>query len=217
MSIFDKKIVKHHPSTLLFPERALQVHSKKQLRKLAASVRTFGWVKPVLIDRSFRIIAGVGMVKAAILDGIAEVPTLMVDHLSPDEARAYAIADTQLAKLANWDDELVALEIAELKEITNLDFNVLGFDAFELDRILDVAGSNSKHGEPPLPALDRSKPAITRMGDQWHIGAHRLLCGDALEPASYEQLLGKELADMAITDPPFNVRVKGHVCVSGTQ
>ncbi len=208
----------HLPIASLRPRpKNARTHSKKQVRKIADSIERFGFVTPVLVDGDNTIIAGHGRVEAAKLLGLSRVPTLTLDHLSPEETRAYVIADNKLASLAGWDREILALEIAELVETApELDLTVTGFELEEIALLQDVAGSKvSPSAEAPIPEIDRSAQAVTHPGDLWLIGGHRLLCGDALDPANYSILLGKERADLVITDPPYNVPITGHVCGRG--
>jgi len=191
--------------------RNARTHSRSQIRKIADSIERFGFVTPILIDREGRIVAGHGRWQAAKLLNMAEVPTLVLAHLGPEERRAYAIADNQLAALAGWDRELLSLEIAELEiAMPELDLTVTGFEVEQIEILRDVAGSKmpraKEEATPPIVG-----PAVTRKGDMWCIGDNRLLCADALQPVSFEQLLGRALADLVITDPPYNVPIAGHV------
>lgn len=194
------------------PQNA-RTHSRKQIRKIADSIERFGFVAPVLIEPDGKIIAGHGRVDAAKLLGMPAVPTITVIHLSSEEARAYVIADNKLATLAGWDRELLAVEIAELQEVfPDMDLTVMGFEIEEIAILQDVAGSKiGVAPEPALSSIDRTVPAVTETGDVWLIGSHKLLCGDALDPACYLALLGKERADLVVTDPPYNVPIAGHV------
>lgn len=212
MSIANSKLVLRPVSALKGRARNPRTHSKKQIRQIADSIRRFGFVTPILIDPESIVIAGHGRLEAAKLLGVNEVPTLTLAHLSPEEIRAYVIADNQLASLAGWDKELLALEIAELSEVADLDLTITGFEVEDLHRLRDAAGSKSQGANEALPTLQRSEPATTRRGDVWNIGSHRLACADALDWASYDLLLGKERADVVITDPPYNVPITGHVC-----
>jgi ParB-like chromosome segregation protein Spo0J len=189
-----------------------RTHSKKQIRKLADSIRAFGFVNPVLIDGDRIIVAGHGRVEAARLLGMESVPTIALTHLTPDELRAYVIADNKLASLAGWDRELLAIEMASLAELApELDLAITGFEVEEIEILIDVAEPKAAVAEPAIPAVRRDAPATTRLGDLWEIGRHRLLCGNALERSDYQALLGRERADVAIADPPYNVPIAGHV------
>ena len=163
----------------------------------------------MLIDGKNRIIAGHGRVDGAKLAGLTEVPVMRVDHLSEAEIRAYVIADNKLAENAGWDLELLALELKEISLEIDLDITVTGFETAEIDALL--LGDDAEPQDPPVPAIDRSVPAVTRVGDMWQIGPHRLFCGDALDPAAYRRLLGEERARCVFTDPPYNVPIDGHV------
>lgn len=189
-------------------------HSNRQINQLVASLREFGFVNPVLVDASNTIIAGHGRVAAAKKMGLKQVPTLRVDHLSEAQKKAYIIADNRLAELAGWDNELLRIE---LNELISLDFNVelSGFLTGEADIIID--GSENKKKTDPADALPEipDGPAVSMVGDIWLLGEHRVLCGDATKPLSYAQLMDGKFAQMVFTDPPYNVRIQGHVCGSG--
>lgn len=190
-------------------------HSTRQLNQLVASMREFGFVSPVLIDSNNMIIAGHGRVAAAKKLGLTEVPTLRIDHLTEAQKKAYIIADNRLAEVAGWDNDLLK---QELKDIISLDFNVelSGFLTGEADIIIDGV-DNKKKADPAdaLPAL-AAGPAVSMPGDLWLLGEHRVLCGDATKPASYAQLMDNKFAQMVFTDPPYNVKIDGHVCGSGS-
>lgn len=198
------------PGELKPRARNPRTHSKKQLKQLAESIKEFGFVNPVLVDAENRIIAGHGRVEAAKLIGMSEVPTLRIDHLSETQIRAYVIADNKLALNAGWDEGLLTLELKELSVSLGFDVTLTGFETGELDVLL--AGDAPADEADNVPPVDTSRPAISRMGDLWHIGPHqRVLCGDALKRVSYATLLRGEVAQMVFTDPPYNVKIKGHV------
>jgi DNA modification methylase len=185
-----------------------RTHSKRQIQQIADSIRRFGFVSPILIDSNDSIIAGHGRAAGAKLAGFSRVPTLRVSHLSEAEIRAYVIADNKLAENAGWDRGLLALELQELS--IELDFNLtdLGFQTPEIDLLLQ---SQEPDEEPAAPPLEPNANAITRRGDLWLIGDHRVYCGDALDPQAYQQLLVAEKAGCVFTDPPYNVPIDGHV------
>jgi DNA modification methylase len=212
------RAVTETPIAALSPfKRNARTHSKKQIQQIARSIERFGFVNPVLVTSQGEIIAGHGRVEAARLLGMDRVPTLAVDHLSDDERRAYILADNKLALNAGWDKELLALE---LQELIDLDFEVdlTGFSAAEIDVVIDEAKAASIVGidgpEDEIPLAHG--PAITRPGDVWQLGNHRLICGDAQDPASFASLLAGERADMVFTDPPYNVKIDGNVCGLGS-
>jgi ParB-like chromosome segregation protein Spo0J len=139
-----------------------------------------------LVDAENQIIAGHGRVEAAKLVGMSEIPTVQVDHLTPAQIRAYVIADNKLAENAGWDRELLSLELKELTIEYNYDLKLTGFETAEIDQLL---GLNDADGADDVPEVDRSVPAVSRLGDLWKMGPHYLLCGDATKPGSYAQLL----------------------------
>ena len=188
-------------------------HSKKQVRQIADSIRVFGFNVPVLIDRHGNVIAGHGRLLAAEQLGWTEVPTLCLDHLTPAQARAFRIADNKLAENADWDDRLLAQQLKELSLI-GLDFSLAltGFEMAEIDlRILSLDDTPEPADDPAdaLPAVSPG-PAISRLGDAWLLGRHRVLCGNTLDPNAFAAVMGEEHAAMVFTDPPYNVPIDGH-------
>jgi len=194
--------------------RNARTHSKKQIKQIAASITAFGFTNPVLIDGAGRIIAGHGRVEAAKLLGRTSVPTIRLEHLSPEQVRAYIIADNRLAELAGWDDAILATELQVLSTL-DLDFNLelTGFETAEIDLLIEglEIGEAPAEPEPAFEGPDRSRPAVSVPGDLWRLGGHLLFCGDALNVASYAALMGDEKARMVFTDPPYNVPIAGHV------
>ena len=189
-----------------------RTHSRRQIRQIADSIDRFGFTNPVLIADDDTIIAGHGRVLAARSLGMTEVPTVRLSHMSEAERRAYILADNKLALNAGWDQDLLAIE---LQGLIDLDFDVelTGFSLAEIDFTLDAASERETPGPaapeddiPPLP-----QTAISRPGDLWRCGRHRLLCGDARSSADYDLLLEQEQVDLVFTDPPYNVAIDGHV------
>jgi DNA modification methylase len=185
-------------------ERNPRSHSDEQVDQIAASMVEFGWTNPVLVDEQGGILAGHGRLLAARKLGLAEVPVIRFEHLSEAQKRAYLIADNQLALQAGWSEELLAAELAWLRD-ERFDLDLVGFDASELERLLALADgepeSDSAEDEVPEPPAD----PISKPGDLWVLGNHRLLCGDATVLADVERVLGGQLADMTFCDPPYNV------------
>ena len=185
-----------------------RTHSDRQVQQIANSIRAFGFVNPVLIDETSAIIAGVGRVRAARKLGLKSVPTLLVDHLSDAEKRAYIIADNRLAERAGWDSEILAIELQHLLE-ADIAFEItdIGFDMAEIDLILadPTGGSEADPADSALPQIEELD--VSRTGDLWEVGDHRLLCGTALEADSYAELMRGEVAALVFTDPPYNLRV----------
>jgi DNA modification methylase len=188
-----------------------RTHTPRQIKQIAASIQEFGFINPVLIDGTDGIVAGHARVEAAVSVGMTDVPTVRVDHLSPAQIRAYVIADNRLAEKAGWDRYLLALELQELSVEPNFDVTVTGFDTAEIDILISEASDAELDEADIVPEVDRSAPAVSRLGDLWQIGEHFLLCGDALKPASYKRLLRGKRAQMVFTDPPYNVRIAGNV------
>ena len=206
------------PVSALKPyDRNARTHSPKQIRQLAASIEEFGFTNPVLIDSNRRIVAGHGRVDAAKLLGLDSVPVICLDDLTEAQIRAYVIADNKLAENAGWDRELLGLELKCLTELEiDFDATITGFEVAEIDVLvgeLEVVADEDPADE--IPEVDESEPPVTRPGDIWQIGRHRLLCGDATDPTTYGRLLVGEQAQMVFTDPPYNVPIDGHVCGLG--
>lgn len=195
--------------------RNARTHSKRQIKQIAASIERFGWTNPVLIDEQDQIIAGHGRVAAAKLLGKTAVPSIRLENMSEAEIRAYVIADNRLAELAEWDKEILAIE---LQTLVKLDFEVeaIGFEIAEIDLLIDSLDPSGTDDEgDKIPSSDRSAPPVAEIGDLWLLGRHRLLCGDATKNASFKRLLDGERAHMVFTDPPYNVPIHGNVCGLG--
>lgn len=209
--------VESRPIASLQPDpKNARVHSDKQTRQIAKSIETFGFNVPLLVDGAGKVLAGHGRLLACILLGWTEVPTITLEHLTPEQARAFAIADNQLTLVASWDEQLLAEQLKYLSEADlNFDLDAIGFELPEID--LRIQSLTDDLGEPEpdleLPAPDQR--AISRLGDLWQLGRHRLLCGNALDPTAYAALLGDRKADVVFTDPPYNVAIQGHVCGNG--
>ena len=192
-------------------------HSEKQVRQVADSISTFGFIVPILVDGAGTVIAGHGRLQAAQRLGLSSVPTISVDHLTPAQIKAYQIADNKLTENSTWDDSLLAEALKDLS-IQDLEFSleVTGFELPEIDlRIQSL--------EEPLPAEDDpadvlpevEKIAVSQAGQLWQLGNHRLLCGSALDEVAYKALMEGALADFVFTDPPYNVPIGGHVSGNG--
>jgi len=188
-------------------------HSKKQIRQIKNSIETFGFIVPVLVDRDGNIIAGHGRVLACRELGWTEVPTLCLDHLTPAQARAFMIADNRLTEIATWDDQLLAVQLKELS-LLDLDFGieVTGFEMGEIDLRIASLEDPSDAADDPADVLPEPPegPPLSRRGDLWILGHHRLLCGNALDPADLATLMDNQLAEIVFTDPPYNVPIDGH-------
>jgi DNA modification methylase len=179
-----------------------RTHSDAQVAQIAASIKEFGWTNPVLVDGANGIIAGHGRVLAARKLNLEQVPVIELAHMSEAQKRAYVLADNQLALNAGWDEELLRLELADLSEL-GFDLGLIGFGEGELERLLAGDSKTGLTEDDEAPALPEQ--AVTKPGDLWVLGEHRLLCGDATVLADVERVLDGRLADMAFTDPPYNV------------
>jgi len=193
--------VERRPLESLIPyARNARTHSPAQIAQIAASIREFGWTFPVLVDEQGTIIAGHGRVLAAQSLGITEVPVMVATGWTEAQRRGYVILDNKVALNAAWDNDLLPVELGDLKAM-GFDMGLTGFGEIELGKLLlDNAGEGDPDAAPEPPAEPISKP-----GDLWICGEHRVLCGDATVRADVEKLLDGELADMAFTDPPYNV------------
>jgi DNA modification methylase len=194
-------------------KRNARTHSKKQIRQIADSIETFGFTNPVLIDAENSILAGHGRVAAAKLLEMATVPCVRLEHMTPEQKRAYVLADNKLALNAGWDDQILAAELGELMNL-DLDFSVeiTGFSIPEIDGLMEGLAPE----EPGDPREDMvpdpvGVPVRCQPGDLWQLGRHRLLCGNALDADTVALLMEGELARMVFTDPPYNVPIDGHV------
>ena len=181
-----------------------RTHSPEQIMKLRSSLREFGFINPVIIDKDFGIIAGHGRVMAAKEEGIDEVPCVFVDHLTEAQKKAYILADNRMAMDAGWDEELLRIEIEALQ---GMDFDI-GLAGFDDDEIADLfAGDdNSDVEEDDFDLSDAlEQAAFVEKGDVWTVGRHRLMCGDATNADDVATLMDGKRANLVLTDPPYNV------------
>lgn len=189
-----------------------RTHSNKQINQIAAAIRRFGFTNPVLVDDNNGIIAGHGRLEAAKSIGLDQIPTVRLSAMSEAEIRAYVIADNKLAENAGWDRNLLGIELKYLSELEiDFDLTVTGFDLAEIDILIDELAPASAKDPADEPVDPASGPAVTRLGDVWKIGEHRLICGDSTKPETYQALLGEKCAQMIFSDPPYNVPIGGHV------
>jgi DNA modification methylase len=186
-------------------------HSDRQLKALAKSIKAFGFVVPVAIDSTNQLVAGHARLEAAKKLGMTEVPVISLEHLSPDQIKAFMIADNRLSELATWDDKLLGQQLQSLT-LLDLDFDLeaTGFTIGEIDLRIESMDESTIDEEADRQIFLEG-PAVTQPDDLWIMGEHRLLCGSALEAASYSRLMEGKLAGMIFTDPPYNVRIDGHV------
>ena len=206
------------PVAQLTPRQANpRVHSKKQIKQIARSIERFGFNSPVLIDNNGGIVAGHGRVAAAKLLGTTAIPVRRLSHLSPEEVRAYVIADNRLGELAGWDSEMLAIELQAVIDI-GIDVQLTGFEMGHIDIILqDAQEARREDADHEEEILEPSSDAVvSQLGDVWVLGQHRVICGDARDSEVYRRLLDGDKAEMVFTDPPYNLKVDGHVCGKGS-
>ena len=184
-----------------------RTHSKEQINKLRASIREFGFINPVIIDRDYNVIAGHGRIMAAKAENITEVPCVFVDYLNDSQKKAYILADNRMALDADWDEELLKVEIESLQG-ADFDLNLTGFDEAEL---MDIFGddnqSRAKDDDFDLTAA-LEKASFVEKDDVWTVGRHRLMCGDATSSEDVSTLMGNTKANLILTDPPYGVSFK---------
>ena len=183
-----------------------RTHNVQQINKLRSSLREFGFINPVIIDRDFNVIAGHGRIMAAKEEGINEVPCVFVDYLTEAQKKAYILADNRMAMDAGWDEELLKVEIEAL-QAEDFDLSLTGFDESELSGFFDTA-DDAKDDDFDVDA-ELEKPPVTKSGDLWLLGNHRLLCGDSTREESYTLLMNGKKANLVVTDPPYNVNYQG--------
>lgn len=213
MSLSQLQVTYEEIQNLVPYARNARTHSKRQIRQIADSIRTFGFTNPVLVNRSRMIIAGHGRVDALKLLGMKTVPTICLENLNEDQIRAYILADNRLAEKAGWDNSILAIELQHLTTVDlEFDVTITGFEVPEIDLILEEA-AEEKQDEEPVEIL--SGPAVTKSGDIWLLGNHRLACGNALAESTYSGLMNGRKADVVFADPPYNVRIDGNVCGKG--
>lgn len=173
------------------------------VQAVAESIKSFGWKVPIVVDRDNVIVAGHTRYRAAQRLGLDKVPCIIADDLTPEQCRAYRLADNKTGELAEWDFSALEIELAELSEI-KLDFDMsdFGFDMSEIEEPQEVV-------EDDIPEVDAESEPICKQGDIWQLGDHRLMCGDSTDAADVENLMNGENADLLVTDPPYNVAYEG--------
>lgn len=192
-------------------------HSLGQIRQIARSIESFSFNAPILVDKDNKILAGHGRLRACQHLGLPKVPIIRLEHLTPNQARAFSIADNKLAESAQWNERMLGEIFLELST-QDLDFNIeaTGFSGAEIDLKIEKPSETSSHAADPADELGvLSARPISRLGDAWNVGRHRLLCGSALERESYQHLMQRDKARLVFTDPPFNVKIDGHATGNG--
>lgn len=187
--------------------RNARTHNKEQINQLRASLREFGFVNPCIIDKEYNIIAGHGRVMAAREEGIESVPCVFAEHLTDAQKRAYILADNRLALNAGWDDEMLSVELSDL-QANAFDLSLLGFSDAEMNKLMGGM-ENAKDDDFDVSA-ELQKPTLSKPGDLWLLGNHRLVCGDSTKPETYALLMEGKAANLVVTDPPYNVNYEGN-------
>jgi len=186
--------------------RNSRTHSDAQVAQIAASIKEFGFTNPVLIDETGSIIAGHGRVMAARKLAIADVPSIRLTHLTEAQKKAYIIADNKLALNAGWDDEMLAVELTDLKDM-GFDLDLTGFSTDEIEALLAPAGTEGLTDEDAVPEVPEAP--VTVLGDVWLLGKQRVMCGGSTSIDAVKKLMDGGGADMLLTDPPYNVEYTG--------
>jgi hypothetical protein len=206
-------VIAYRPLASLTPDpRNARTHPKRQLDQIEASIRTFGFTNPILIDEAGGIIAGHGRLRAARNLGLADVPTITLAGLGEAQKRALRLADNKIAFGAGWDLEILKLELAEIATLdVSFDVSVSGFTTGEIDVLLRGPQDPDDEVIPGVPQVPRTRP-----GDIWRLGPHRIGCGDGRDPAFLQQVVGPNTrVEAAFLDPPYNVRINGHANAKG--
>ena len=185
-----------------------RTHSPEQINKLRSSLREFGFINPVIIDRDYGVIAGHGRILAAKEEGITEVPCVFADYLTEAQKKAYIIADNRMAMDAGWDEELLRVEIEAL-QAEAFDVSLTGFDPNEIDDLFKENLKDGLHDDDFDIEAEFKKPTFTKAGDVWTLGRHRLVCGDSTKKETYDILMDGKKANLVLTDPPYNVNYEG--------
>jgi len=191
-------------------KRNARTHSEKQIEQIASSIRQFGFTNPIIVNDEGMIVAGHGRHAAAKLLGMADVPVIPIHDLDPAELRTYALADNRIAQNAGWDAEVLRIEFEELNALElSFDLEITGFSTTEMDQLLVITPEEEKLEK--LPEVDKKQTCGVERGDVWILGNHRLLCGDSRRQESFATLMGDGRARLVFSDPPFNVKINGHV------
>lgn len=189
-------------------------HSEQQIVRLMASIREFGFALPFLLDANGVLICGHARLQAALRLGVKEVPVLVARFWSESQVKAYRIADNELARQSSWDENLLRIEILSIIEMDETPIELIGIDTGKIDVLLDGAAPDD--GEDAADFIPHAPVTpVARPGDTWLLGRHRLHCGSSLDASAWEQLMNGEVADLSLNDPPWNVRVNGHVSGTG--
>lgn len=190
-------------------------HDSKQIIKIQRSIESFGFINPILVDEKGQIIAGHARLKAAQLANMEKVPVIRLGHLSEGQKRAYRIADSKLAELGTWSIELLQMEFKALDELKlDMPLTITGYDMGDIDLILEGKETKIDPKANNIPFIPDNE-IVSQEGDIWQLDKHRLICGNSLKKETLTALMEDKKADMVFTDPPYNVKINGHVCGAG--
>ena len=195
------------PTEKLVPyARNARTHSAEQITKLRSSLREFGFVNPIIIDRNFNVLAGHGRLAAAKEEKISEVPCVFADYLTEAQKKAYILADNRFALDAGWDEELLKIELEELQGF-DFDVSFTGFDESEISKLM---GADEVEGQEDNFDVEEElkKPCVSKVGDIWTLGKHKIICGDSTDAETYQKLLGDTKINLVCTDPPYLVNLE---------
>ncbi|MCL2888475.1 MAG: site-specific DNA-methyltransferase [Elusimicrobia bacterium] len=188
-------------------------HSAKQIEEICQSIKHFGFTAPIIIDEKNMVLAGHGRLLAAQKLALKEVPIVRLKNLSETQKKAYVVADNKIGEHSSWDPEILALEVEDIVlSDPNFDVTLTGLATAEVDLLLNKEQPKNEEIDA-WPGKDI--PKRVELGDLWQLGSHKLFCGNALHAGSYGTLLGQEKANIIVTDPPYDVKVKGHICGRG--
>lgn len=189
-----------------------RTHEKRQIATLAKSINAFGFNIPIAIDANDMVVAGHARLEAALHLKLTQVPVISLAHLTPDQVKAYTIADNRLCDMSSWDQETLAVQLKELSVVDlNFDIESIGFTVGEIDLKVEMLDGPMQADDPADEELAEAGFVVTQVGDLWQLGEHRVYCGDATQEVSYRTLMDGKLAALVFTDPPYNVRIKGFV------
>lgn len=188
-------------------------HPEKQIQQIAASIKEFGFNSPILLDEANEIIAGHGRMEAAKIMQLDTVPVIRLSHLSEAQKRAYRLADNKIAENGGWNTDLLRLEISELEQICNdFDITITGFEDVEIDVLTNPNETKTADEQlNKIPYIPENE-IVSKIGDIWTMGNHRIICGNSLEADTFKNLMGDKVADMILQDPPYDLKIGGHVC-----
>lgn len=192
-----------------------KIHNRQQVKQIKKSIETFGYINPILVDEKNEIIAGHGRLRAAIEAGMKEVPVIQIKHLTDVQKKAYRIADNKLTENGKWDIELLQVEFKEIESLApEITLDTTGFAIEEIDKIFKVDCSEIDAKSDTVPYISEDL-LVSNVGDIWQLGQHKIICGNSLNTDVYKELLSDKKADLIVSDPPYNVKINGHVCGSG--